>query len=267
MIKEIWNNRKLIFKLAKNDFKTRYAGSYLGIVWAFVQPIITIIVYWFVFEYGLSAGAQLSRNGIEIPFVLWLSAGLVPWFFFSEALSSATNALIEYNYLVKKVVFKIEVLPVVKVLSSSFVHVFFVIFVLILYSCYGYFPDVYTVQVFYYSFCMFMMVLAISYTTCAVVVFFRDLSHIIGIFLQVGVWATPIMWNFSIIHNPVLEFIFKLNPMFYIVQGYREALIEKTWFWQSALGQTAYFWILTIVLFAFGKMMFNRLKPHFADVL
>lgn len=267
MIKEIWNNRKLIFKLAKNDFKTRYAGSYLGIVWAFVQPIITIIVYWFVFEYGLSAGAQLSRNGIEIPFVLWLSAGLVPWFFFSEALSSATNALIEYNYLVKKVVFKIEVLPVVKVLSSSFVHVFFVLFVLILYSCYGYFPDVYTVQVFYYSFCMFMMVLAISYTTCAVVVFFRDLSHIIGIFLQVGVWATPIMWNFSIIHNPVLELIFKLNPMFYIVQGYREALIEKTWFWQSALGQTAYFWILTIVLFAFGKMMFNRLKPHFADVL
>ena len=267
MIKEIWNNRKLIFKLAKNDFKTRYAGSYLGIVWAFVQPIITIIVYWFVFEYGLSAGTQLSRNGIEIPFVLWLSAGLVPWFFFSEALSSATNALIEYNYLVKKVVFKIEALPVVKVLSSSFVHVFFVLFVLILYSCYGYFPDVYTVQVFYYSFCMFMMVLAISYTTCAVVVFFRDLSHIIGIFLQVGVWATPIMWNFSIIHNPVLEFIFKLNPMFYIVQGYREALIEKTWFWQSALGQTAYFWILTIVLFAFGKMMFNRLKPHFADVL
>lgn len=267
MIKEIWNNRKLIFKLAKNDFKTRYAGSYLGIVWAFVQPIITIIVYWFVFEYGLSAGAQLSRNGIEIPFVLWLSAGLVPWFFFSEALSSATNALIEYNYLVKKVVFKIEALPVVKVLSSSFVHVFFVLFVLILYSCYGYFPDVYTVQVFYYSFCMFMMVLAISYTTCAVVVFFRDLSHIIGIFLQVGVWATPIMWNFSIIHNPVLELIFKLNPMFYIVQGYREALIEKTWFWQSALGQTAYFWILTIVLFAFGKMMFNRLKPHFADVL
>ena len=209
----------------------------------------------------------MSRNGIEIPFVLWLSAGLVPWFFFSEALSSATNALIEYNYLVKKVVFKIEALPVVKVLSSSFVHVGFVLFVLILYSCYGYFPDVYTVQVFYYSFCMFMMVLAISYTTCAVVVFFRDLSHIIGIFLQVGVWATPIMWNFSIIHNPVLEFIFKLNPMFYIVQGYREALIEKTWFWQSALGQTAYFWILTIVLFAFGKMMFNRLKPHFADVL
>ncbi|MGN0249519.1 MAG: ABC transporter permease [Lachnospiraceae bacterium] len=267
MIKEAWNNRKLILKLAKNDFKTRYAGSYLGIVWAFVQPIITIVVYWFVFEYGLSAGAQLSRSGIEIPFVLWLSAGLIPWFFFSEALSSATNALVEYNYLVKKVVFKIEILPIVKVISSLFVHAFFVAFILILYACYGHFPDGYTLQVIYYSFCMVMLVLAISYTTCAVVVFFRDLSHIIGIILQVGVWATPIMWNFNIIGNPVLQFIFKLNPMFYIVQGYREALIEKTFFWESATGLTIYFWGLTLILFVIGRAMFKKLKPHFADVL
>lgn len=267
MIKEAWNNRKLILKLAKNDFKTRYAGSYLGIVWAFVQPIITIVVYWFVFEYGLSAGAQLSRSGIEIPFVLWLSAGLIPWFFFSEALSSATNALVEYNYLVKKVVFKIEILPIVKVISSLFVHAFFVAFILILYACYGHFPDGYTLQVIYYSFCMVMLVLAISYTTCAVVVFFRDLSHIIGIILQVGVWATPIMWNFNIIGNPVLQFIFKLNPMFYIVQGYREALIEKTFFWESATGLTIYFWGLTLMLFVIGRAMFKKLKPHFADVL
>lgn len=267
MIKEAWNNRKLILKLAKNDFKTRYAGSYLGIVWAFVQPIITIVVYWFVFEYGLSAGAQLSRSGIEIPFVLWLSAGLIPWFFFSEALSSATNALVEYNYLVKKVVFKIEILPIVKVISSLFVHAFFVAFILILYACYGHFPDGYTLQVIYYSFCMVMLVLAISYTTCAVVVFFRDLSHIIGIILQVGVWATPIMWNFNIIRNQVLQFVFKLNPMFYIVQGYREALIEKTFFWESAMGLTIYFWGLTLMLFVIGRAMFKKLKPHFADVL
>lgn len=267
MIKEAWNNRKLITKLAKNDFKTRYAGSYLGIVWAFVQPIITIIVYWFVFEYGLSAGAQLSRTGIEIPFVLWLSAGLIPWFFFSESLSSATNALVEYNYLVKKVVFKIEILPIVKVISSLFVHCFFVAFILVLYGCYGHLPDMYTLQVVYYSFCMVMLVLAISYTTCAVVVFFRDLAHIIGIILQVGVWATPIMWNFMIVGNPILQFVFKLNPMFYIVQGYREALIEKTFFWESALGQTVYFWVLTLLLFVVGRAMFKKMKPHFADVL
>ena len=94
---EIYKNRKLVFSLAKNDFKTKYAGSYFGTVWAFVQPIVTICVYWFVFGLAL-------RNGSDkgVPFVLWLIAGLVPWFFIQEGLTGGTNALLEYNYLVKK---------------------------------------------------------------------------------------------------------------------------------------------------------------------
>ena len=118
-------NRKLIWSLSKNDFKTRFAGSYLGIVWAFVQPVVTVLVYWFVFQVGLKAG----RTN-EYPFVVWLVAGLVPWFFFSEALNGGTNALIEYSYLVKKVVFKISILPIVKVMSAVFVNAFFILFTL-----------------------------------------------------------------------------------------------------------------------------------------
>ena len=96
---EIYKNRKLVFSLAKNDFKTKYAGSYFGTIWAFIQPIVTICVYWFVFGLAL-------RNGSDkgVPFVLWLIAGLIPWFFFQEGLIGGTNALLEYNYLVKKVV-------------------------------------------------------------------------------------------------------------------------------------------------------------------
>ena len=110
-------NRKLIFSLAKNDFKTRFAGSYLGIFWAFVQPVVTILVYWFVFQVGFRSGTVA-----EFPFVLWLTAGLVPWFYFSEALMGATSSLLEYSYLVKKVVFNIDILPVIKVLSALFVN-------------------------------------------------------------------------------------------------------------------------------------------------
>ena len=85
---ELLQNRKLIMNLAKNDFKTKYAGSYLGIVWAFVQPIVTILVYWFVFSVGLKAG-----NVSDYPFVLYLVSGIVPWFFFQDALNGGTNAL------------------------------------------------------------------------------------------------------------------------------------------------------------------------------
>ena len=112
--KELIKNRMLIFNLAKNDFKTKYAGSYLGIIWAFIQPIITMMLYWFVFEFGLRAGA--SSKGA--PFILWLMSGLIPWFFFSDGINNATNCMQEYSYLVKKVVFKIDILPVVKIIST-----------------------------------------------------------------------------------------------------------------------------------------------------
>ncbi|MBQ7563898.1 MAG: ABC transporter permease [Lachnospiraceae bacterium] len=262
---ELFQNRTLIWKLAKNDFKTRFAGSYLGIFWAFVQPVITIVLYWFVFAVALPQRAAAVKGGIEIPYILWLIAGIVPWFFFSEALGSGAGSLLEYNFLVKKVVFKISILPIIKIVSALFVHVFFVAFVLILYSLYGLYPDVYTLQIVYYSFCMFIFVLGISYITCSVMVFFRDLGQIINIILQVGIWATPILWNIETL-NPKWHWVFKLNPMFYIVQGYRDSLIDKRWFFESP-GLTLYFWVLTIVVFIFGALIFKRLKVHFADVL
>lgn len=264
--KELYQNRKLIFKLAKNDFKTRYAGSYLGIFWAFVQPIVTIAVYWFVFEKGLKVGNIVDKSGLPVPFVLWLTAGLIPWFFFSEALPNATNALVEYSYLVKKVVFKISILPVIKVISAVFVHAFFVLFTIILFLLMGYGFDGYTLQVVYYSLCMFMFVLALAYTTCAVVIFFRDLTQIINIVLQIGMWMTPIMWQLDVIKSEILQKIFMLNPMYYVVSGYRDALIYKQWFWEQPQ-LTLYFWGVTIVIFGIGALIFKRLKPHFADVL
>ena len=123
--KELWDNRELIWKLAKNDFKKRYAGSTMGRVWAFVQPVVTVAMYYCVFELIFQTRAKLAAGGIEAPYVLWLTAGLVPWFYFSEAIGGGTSALIEYNYLVKKVVFKISILPIIKVIAATFIHVFF----------------------------------------------------------------------------------------------------------------------------------------------
>lgn len=261
--RELYDNRRLIWKLAKNDFKTKYAGSYLGIIWAFIQPVVTVMVYWFVFGFVRPGAAR------SVPFVLWLIAGLVPWFFFQEALMQSTNALIEYSYLVKKVVFKISVLPIIKIIAALFVHLFFIGFMLVLFACYGYFPDLCTLQILYYSFCVFIFVLALSYTTCSVVIFFRDLTPLISIVLQVGVWMTPIMWNFEdmgLAPQSVIVRILKLNPMYYIVSGYRSALIDKGWIWDYPW-QTLYFWGVTLVLFLFGARLFKKLKVHFADVL
>lgn len=257
---EILRNRQLIFSLAKNDFKTKFAGSYLGIVWAFIQPIVTVLVYWFVFQVGFRSGKME-----DVPFVLYLIAGIVPWFYFQDALSSGTGALIEYSYLVKKVVFKISILPMVKLISALFIHGFFVLFTVLLFSCYGYFPDLCELQIVYYTFCMFVLALGLCYATSAIVVFFRDLSQIIAILLQVGVWMIPIMWDLNMIPAGC-HWIFRLNPMYYVVSGYREAFYQKIWFWQHP-ERTIYFWAVALVLFGAGTAVFKRLKVHFADVL
>ena len=260
LAKEIVKNRKMIWSLGKNDFKTRFAGSYLGIVWAFIQPIVTILVYWFVFQVGLR-----STPVNNFPFVLWLTAGLVPWFFFSESWMSGTGSLIEYSYLVKKVVFNISAIPIVKIISALFVHVFFVAFMLILFMCYGYLPSIHWIQIIYYSFCMVMLVTALSYLSCAIMVFFRDLSQIINIILQVGIWITGIMWSVDMLPEK-FRWIMYLNPMYYVVDGYRRALISRGWFWQVPY-QTLGFWIFIVALITISVNIFNRLRVHFADVL
>lgn len=261
LLTELFQNRRLIWKLAKNDFKKRYAGSYMGVVWALAQPVVTVGMYYVVFDRIMGGASRTS----EAPFVLFLTAGLVPWFYFNEALNNGTNALREYDYLVKKIVFKISILPIIKIIAATFVHVFFVAVLLVVAALYGYYPTIYTIQLVYYSACLFIFVLALSYTTCAIVVFFKDLSQIINILLQIGMWATPILWDLSSI-SPTWQVIVKINPLVYIVEGYRSAIYRQEWFFWDFFS-TMYFWIATIVLFGLGTLVFKRLKVHFADVL
>lgn len=261
-------SRKLIWNLAKNDVKKKFAGSYFGIVWAFVQPVITVLLYWFVFEFGLHQKASDLRTGIEIPFVMWLMAGLVPWFYFQEAMNGGTGVLVEYSYLVKKVVFQIDMLPVVKMISALFTHLFFVAFAIVVFWIMGYPPDLYTLLVIYYSVCMIVFTTGIVYATGAVTVFFRDMKEVVAILLQIGMWVTPIMWNFEAMTQIPgwAAALLKLNPMYYVVSGYRNALIHKIGFWEN-WGLTVYFWIVTVAILLLGTSVFRRLRPHFADVL
>ena len=268
LLAQLWRDRKLVWNLARNDLKKKFAGSYFGVVWAFVQPMITILLYWFIFEFGLHQRASDLRTGVEIPFVLWLMAGLVPWFYFQEAMNGGTGVLVEYSYLVKKVVFGVDVLPTVKLISALFTHLFFIVFAVVVFSCMGYLPDLYVLQVVYYSLCMVVLVMGLIYATSAVNVFFRDMKEVVGIVLQIGMWVTPIMWNFEAMTQiPGWALvILRFNPMYYVVTGYRDALVNKIGFWEHPV-ETAVFWMITLVLFVLGTRVFRRLQPHFADVL
>ena len=259
----VWSNRTMLFALSKNDFKVKYAGSYFGIVWGFIQPFITIGVYWFVFQGGFRSGSVVEGY----PFILWLMCGIIPWFFFVEAVSSGTNGLLDYHYLVKKVVFPVDILPSIRLVSTYYVHIFFMFFMLLAFFLYGIFPDVHWLQVVYCEVCLFVLLAGIVYACSAVIVFFKDLSQMITIGLQIGLWVTPILWDYSSVSaNGTLLFVLKLNPIFYIVQQYRNTFLYQRWFWTD-WKWTIYFWGITLFLFGVGTILFQKLKIHFADVL
>ena len=258
---DIFKDRAMFLSLVKNDFRAKFAGSYFGLFWAYIQPLITIVLYWFVFQVGLRSGSVSNH-----PFILFLMSGLIPWFYFSEVWNSSTNSLVEYNYLVKKMVFNVGVLPPLKAASSLFVHVFFVVVVSVVCMFYGYGPDLYLIQLLYYIPCIIVFVLGLAYITSACTVFFRDMTQIVNIVLTIGVWLTPIMWNPATAMSAGMQTLFKLNPMYYIVDGFRDALLNKTWFWQKPTW-SIYFWCVALVAYLIGVKMFNRLKPHFSDVL
>lgn len=258
---EIFRDKEVFATLVRNDFQARFAGSYLGVFWAFVQPVITIVLYWFVFQFGLRSG-----NVSNHPFILFLMGGLVPWFYFSESWSGASSSLVEYNYLVKKVVFNVGFLPVIKVCSALFVHLFFVGIVVLMTVFYGYGIHLYLLQLPYYICCMALLVLGLSYITAACTVFFRDMTQVVNIMLTIGIWMTPIMWNAETTMSAAVQKLFRLNPVYYIVDGFRDALLDQVWFWEKPVW-SIYFWCFAILVYLVGVKLFNRLKVHFSDVL
>ena len=251
----------MVLELAKNDFRAKYAGTVLGKVWAFLCPLITVLIYWFVFQVAFRSGDKY-----DMPYVLWLVSGVVPWFFIQEAWSGTTNVFVDYSYLVKKVVFRVEILPMVRIVSALFVHIFFVLLLLIVNFACGNIPKPLDLQVVYYMVAAIALVYAFGRITAVINVFFRDMGNVVGVLIQFGFWLTPIFWDVRELSNSTLAFILKVNPVYYVTEGYRETFVHNMGFWESPW-LTAYFWGVVFVLTLVGKLLFKRLRPHFADVM
>ncbi|QHW31550.1 ABC transporter permease [Paenibacillus rhizovicinus] len=259
-IKDFLTNQRFIMELAKKDFKTRYLGSFLGVVWGFIQPTIQVLIFWFVFQVGFK-----NMPVDNFPFILWLASAMIPWFFISDSIAYGTNAIIENSYLVKKVVFRVSVLPIVKIYSALFVHIFFILFLILMFLIYGYNPTLYYLQILYYLPCILLFTLGVTWITSSLNIFLKDIGQLVGMFIQFGFWLVPIFYSLDTVPDK-FHFIMKLNPAYYLVEGYRDTFIYHVWFWEHPM-LTLNFWLSTFVLLGVGTIVFKKLRPHFADVL
>ncbi len=252
--------RQLISSMVWREVKSKYVGSTLGIVWTFIPPLVLIFVFWVVFSVGFRA---VPKN--DIPFVVWLTAGMTSWFAFSEMVSGATFSITGNSNLIKKTIFPSQVLPVIKIFSALVTHGCFLFILIVLIILNSLPVSWYYLQVIYYLLCLLILSAGFCWLFAALHVFVRDVGQLVGLILQVGFWATPIFWDIAMMPEKV-QYLLKLNPMFYIVEGYRETFIYFVPFWQHPY-LTAYFWSFALGIFCLGSYVFNRLKPQFADVL
>lgn len=260
-LKDIYDKRSILYELAKRDFQRQYMGSYLGFVWVYLQPLLFVSVLYFIFTLGFKSGS--SNHGV--PFSVYLITGMIAWFYIAENLNAGASIIKKHAFLLKKVDFRLSMLPIIKLMSSSIPHFFFIFIALSLALMNGIYPTLYTLQLIYYFIAMVMLLLGINWLTSSTNIFVPDISKFIGVIVTFGFWLTPIFWDLAKVPEQY-QWIVKLNPAVYIVEGYRDSIINHIGFWEKPY-ETLYFWTFTAIMLWSGIKVFKKLKPHFAEVV
>jgi len=250
----------MIWVMAVRDMQARYVGSVGGFLWVVAQPLAMVAVYYFVFAVGFRAQGPTGTS-----YVVWFVGGLVPWMFFAETLGPITNSVVGNAHLVKKTLFPSEFLPMVNLLSGLLPHAVFLALLLMLLVGYGVPLRIERGLVLYFLFCSLVLLVGLGWILASLQVFFPDVRHGVGIILNLWFWGTPIVWNREQIPRTYWRYI-DLNPINYIVDGYRGLLVYTDIRWPT-WEATAYFWGVASTLFFLGYYVFRRLKPEFPDVM
>jgi ABC-type polysaccharide/polyol phosphate export permease len=251
----------MIRAMVIRDMRARYMGSFLGFFWSVIHPIAQLTIYYFVFSVVLKMRLGPEYGGTS--FAVWLIAGLLPWMLFAEAVTRAPNAVLDQSNLVKKMVFPSEIFPIVNLTAAIVNHLIGLAILLGFLVLSGYGLSFKIVLILPYLFLTGLLVLGISWLLSAVNVFLRDIGQIISVVVNVWFFLTPIVYPPSLVPESVRGLL-GLNPMFYVVDGYRIALLGNA---PVSVPGLTYVFLLGLVVFALGGMTFKKLKPAFADVL
>ncbi len=254
--------RRQILKMAKADLIKTYKGAALGWAWAVIQPTMRIFIYFFALSVGLRRGT--SVNGYSS--ILWLLAGMAPWFYINSMFSGGAGCIRRYGYLVTKVKYPVETIPSFYSLSNLFVNVCFTLIVLVVFVITGHNPDIYWLQIPLYT-----LLMTIFFTTWAlfaglISVVSRDFLHLVRSMTLALFWLSGIIYDVNSIGNRKICKVMLFNPVTITVDGYRNALIYKHWFWER-LPELRNFAIMYVILVVLTLWVYKRLIKTIPDVL
>ncbi|NGZ11293.1 MAG: ABC transporter permease [Nitrospira sp. LK70] len=256
-LQELWAYRELLYFLIWRDVKVRYKQTALGAAWAVIQPIFTMIVFSIFF----GRLGKIPSDGI--PYPLFTLAALVPWTFFSQGLSQASNSLVGSSNLIKKVYFPRLSIPIASV-SSGLIDLSIAFLVLLgMMTYYGVFPTVHVVWLPLLLILTLVTSLGVSLWLSALNVKFRDVRHVLPFLTQLWLFATPIAYPSSLLSEP-WRTLYSLNPMVGVIEGFRWALLGA----DTAPGPMVIVSALAaLAILVSGTFYFRRLERTFADLI
>ncbi|SDK14179.1 ABC transporter permease [Sediminibacillus albus] len=258
----------LIRRLSLYEIKSTNQGNYLGVLWEIINPLIQIAIYWFVFGYGIRERANVKlNNDLELPFVLWMVAGFVVWFFFFQSTIQASKSIYKRLRMLSKMNFPMSVIPSFVIFSQLYIHLIMIFIVMIFFILSGFSISMYYLQFIYFAFATFAFTYALALITSTLSTIVRDVHMLLAAVLRMVLYLSGILWPISSIDHATVQFIMKLNPLYYVIEGYRAGYVGTEWYFISEWEYTLYFWALTVVLFLIGSTLHVKFRRHFIDFL
>jgi len=261
IVQENYENRYRLFRLALYELKAMNSGTTLGFFWNFLNPALQILVYWFVFSVGLNSTAPRGNY----PYIIWMIMGIIPWFYISNALMSSTTSIYNYSSVIKRMYLPLSIVPVKTVLSAFFSHcgAMAVVFTIFLLS--GYKLKWGCLWIFYYALCSIALLIGYSLLASAITVLFKDFQKIMTSVVKLLFYISPVVWVQENLPENI-QFILKLNPLSYIINGYRDSILYGSSLlvhWKQGI----YFWCFTLLLFLLGSCTHVRFRKKFLDLI
>jgi len=261
-IKEIFTNRVVSQRLARFNVDNKWANSYLGSVWDYIEPMMFIAIYFLVFGLGVYQGDVDGQ-----PYLLWLLTAIVPWFYIQEVYNRGLSSIKGQVSTLSKTRFPLSIAITIPMLEGFRRYVVMtVLFIGIMLIC-GYMPVIYWLQVFYAIFAMMMMLLSFNLINSTLALLIPDYKSAMSALFRIIFYSSGVVVNLNSPSMPyVVTAILQLSPFNYVVNIFRDTFLYQRWFWQD-MGHTIFFWGTIGVLFFIGTMMHMRFRDTFTELL
>ena len=257
---ELLGKRDIILSLSIRNFKGTYLGSMLGVTWVLIEPMIYVFLLWLFFTKALK-----FQPPEGYPYVPWLMTAMALWNFISLTLSSSASTFKSHSFLLKRPEFNMAVLPVVNILTGLYIHAIFIAILVVTLLVNDVPFTLYWFQAIYYLFATTALLLGLAWIAASLSLFVKDVGNIVGVIVQIGFWISPIFWSLDSFPKGY-RFLLELNPITYVMEGYRKSFLYGQAFWNDPKG-FVYFWSFTLVILIIGVFTYKKLRPHFGDVI